>query len=85
MMEDKPHPSSPKLRLLPSYTDFIGVNQNDPIRFYYWPIIGPSYRRRVELCLDECTGGELILEVGFGTGITFLNLHATYQKIYGLD
>jgi ubiquinone/menaquinone biosynthesis C-methylase UbiE len=43
------------------------------------------YRRRVELCLDECKGGESILEVGFGSGLTFLNLNNLYQKIYGLD
>ncbi len=30
----------------------------DPIRFYHWPIFGPMYRRRVELCLGECRGGE---------------------------
>jgi ubiquinone/menaquinone biosynthesis C-methylase UbiE len=43
------------------------------------------YRRRVELCLAECKGGDSILEVGFGSGLTFLNLHNLYKKIYGLD
>jgi ubiquinone/menaquinone biosynthesis C-methylase UbiE len=26
-----------------------------------------------------------VLEVGFGSGVTFLNLHAIYAEIYGLD
>jgi ubiquinone/menaquinone biosynthesis C-methylase UbiE len=43
------------------------------------------YRRRVELCLAECSGGERILEVGFGSGVTFLCLHQSYREIHGLD
>jgi ubiquinone/menaquinone biosynthesis C-methylase UbiE len=43
------------------------------------------YRRRVEMCLAECTGGERVLEVGFGSGVTFLNLHERYREIHGLD
>jgi len=43
------------------------------------------YRRRVELCLAECGGGARVLEVGFGSGITFLNLNNLYSEIYGLD
>lgn len=76
--------SVPKLKLLPRGS-YRGVNQDDPIRYYYWPIFGPMYRRRVELCLAECRGGERILEIGFGTGLTFLNLSEMYSSIYGLD
>jgi ubiquinone/menaquinone biosynthesis C-methylase UbiE len=43
------------------------------------------YRRRVELCLAECKAGERILEVGFGAGVTFLNLSRQYKEIHGLD
>jgi 2-polyprenyl-3-methyl-5-hydroxy-6-metoxy-1,4-benzoquinol methylase len=74
----------PSLKLL-RREEYVGVNELDPIRFYHWPIIGPMYRRRVELCLGECRGGERILEVGFGTGLTFMNLHDTYREIHGLD
>jgi len=74
----------PRLKLLP-YRDYAGVDRNDPLRFYFWPVIGAMYRRRIELCLAECTGGERVLEVGFGAGVTFLNLHNNYREIYGLD
>ena len=74
----------PKLQMLPR-REYRGVNREDPIRFYHWPIIGGLYRRRIELCLAECRGGERVLEVGFGSGVTFLNLHAMYAEIYGLD
>lgn len=73
-----------RLKLL-SRHEYVGVNRKDPIRFYYWPVIGRMYRRRVELCLSECRGGQRVLEVGFGTGITFPNLHDKYDQIHGLD
>lgn len=74
----------PRLKLLP-YREYAGVDRNDPLRFYFCPILGRMFRRRIELCLAECKGGQRILEVGFGSGVTFLNLHENYKEIYGLD
>jgi ubiquinone/menaquinone biosynthesis C-methylase UbiE len=76
--------ATPMLKLLPR-GQYLGVNGADPIRFYYWPVLGRMYRRRVEMCLEQCTGGKRILEIGFGTGLTFLNLHEKYKEIHGLD
>ena len=73
-----------KLKLLAS-NQYKGVNQYDPIKYYYWPVFGKMYRRRVELALEECTGGNRVLEVGFGTGLAFPNLHDTYKEIHGID
>jgi ubiquinone/menaquinone biosynthesis C-methylase UbiE len=73
-----------KLKLLPYY-DYRGVNNDDPLRYYYWPIVGQMYRRRVELCLGECHAGQRVLEVGFGSGLSFLNLHDIFEEIHGLD
>ncbi|MBL8051612.1 MAG: class I SAM-dependent methyltransferase, partial [Anaerolineales bacterium] len=75
---------SVKLKLLP-INQYKGVNDRDPIRYYYWPIFGKMYRKRVELALGECSGGERVLEVGFGTGLAFPNLHDNYKEIHGLD
>jgi ubiquinone/menaquinone biosynthesis C-methylase UbiE len=74
----------PKLRILP-YREYAGVGRDDPLRFYFWPVIGKMYRRRVELCLAECTPGQRVLEVGFGSGVTFCNLSEVYEEIHGLD
>jgi len=74
----------PKLKLLP-IEQYRGVNDLDPIKYYYWPIFGRMYRQRVELALGECAGGERILEVGFGTGLAFPNLHDIYKEIHGID
>lgn len=72
------------LKLLP-YREYRGVRSEYSVIFYYLPVMGRMYRRRVELCLAECKGGDSILEVGFGSGLTFLNLNGMYNKIYGLD
>ena len=77
-------PVNVELKLLRK-EDYSGVNEHDPIRFYSVPVIGRMYRRRVEMCLAECTGGQRVLEVGFGSGVTFLNLHEHYREIHGLD
>lgn len=72
------------LKLLP-YKEYRGVPREYSVIFYFLPVFGRMYRRRVELCLAECKGGDSILEVGFGSGLTFLNLNGMYKKIYGLD
>jgi ubiquinone/menaquinone biosynthesis C-methylase UbiE len=72
------------LKLL-SYRQYRGVRREYSVIFYYLPVFGRMYRRRVELCLAECKGGDSVLEVGFGSGLTFLNLNDMYKKIYGLD
>ena len=73
-----------KLKLMP-LEKYTGVNKDDPLRLYFNPIFGPFYRRRVELCLGELSGGERILEVGFGSGLSFFNLHDIYREIWGID
>jgi ubiquinone/menaquinone biosynthesis C-methylase UbiE len=73
-----------KLKLLPT-KEYTGVNELDPIRYYRLPVFGKLYRSRVEHCLAELKGGDRILEIGFGTGLTFLNLKDMYNNIHGLD
>lgn len=77
-------PHKVSLQMLP-LAEYIGVNRADPIRLYGWPVVGPLYRARVELCLGELQGGDRVLEVGFGTGVTFSNLSRLYRGIFGLD
>jgi len=79
-------PKSPQteLKLLPR-EEYGFTKNHDPMRIYFWPLVGKLFRRRVEYCLDQCQGGEKILEVGFGSGATFLALNEKYKHIYGID
>jgi ubiquinone/menaquinone biosynthesis C-methylase UbiE len=72
------------LKLLPR-DRYPSLPERDPLHLYYWPVLGRLYRRRVEMCLAECRGGQRILEVGFGSGVTFFGLAQAYQEIHGID
>jgi SAM-dependent methyltransferase len=72
------------LKLLP-VSSYVGVSREDPIRFYGLPGLGWFYRRRVEMCLEELAGGQRVLEIGFGSGVSFFNLHELYTEIHGVD
>lgn len=72
------------LKMLP-LNRYVGIDKDDPIRFYRYPILGNAYRRRIELCLAELRPGDRVLEIGFGSGVTFLNLNDNYGEIHGLD
>ena len=71
--------------ILPKSHGWLSREISDPARFYYWPILGRLYRRRVALCLALLEGGEKILDVGFGSGITFRSLAPRYREIHGVD
>jgi len=77
-------PKKPKLVLYP-YREYISIDQNDPLKFYYFPIVKTLYRERLLRCLAQCRGGNSILEVGFGSGLTFPNLNPKYKKIVGIE
>jgi ubiquinone/menaquinone biosynthesis C-methylase UbiE len=72
------------LKLLPQ-GEYRSIRSRDPLHLYFWPVLGRLYRRRLEMCLEECVGGQRVLEVGFGCGISFLNLHELYDEIHGID
>ena len=74
-----------RLIMLPSSRHYAANSESDPLRFYYFPFFGALYRARVEKCLSLLPGGKRILEVGFGSGVTFLNLAQLYSEINGID
>jgi SAM-dependent methyltransferase len=61
------------------------IGDSDPIRLYRWPFLGGLYRQRVQLCLSELRGGKRVLEVGYGSGVSFLELARRYEQVCGLD
>lgn len=37
------------------------------------------------MCLNECKEGQRVLDVGYGSGVNFLNLNDKFEQIHGLD
>lgn len=55
---------------LPARENIRPIDADDPLRYYYVPLVGHLYRRRLELAaglLDGHTGR--VLEVGYGSGV----------------
>lgn len=68
-----------------SHSDYSPIDNHDPMRFHYVPGYKDLYRERLIRCLGECRGGQRILEVGFGSGLTFANLSELYKEIFGIE
>ncbi len=72
---------------LPDLKRFRGcpIPQDDPLRLYYYPVVGRFYRRRIDVSMALIGRGERILEVGYGSGTTFLELSSRFDEISGMD
>lgn len=61
------------------------TSKADPIRYYRLPLIGRLYCRRVARCVELLPPGRSLLEIGYGSGVSFLNAAQRFEEIYGLD
>lgn len=57
----------------------------DPIRLYQVPLLGPLYRARVTRTLGLLPAGKRVLEIGYGSGVSFLSLAEKFDEIHGVD
>jgi 2-polyprenyl-3-methyl-5-hydroxy-6-metoxy-1,4-benzoquinol methylase len=61
-------------------------NEHDPLPYYYRPLTGWLYRRRLQMGLDLLPAtGTRVLEVGVGSGILVSTLTARYPVYTGVD
>ena len=65
--------------------EYVYDKVTDPLPFYYFPLIGKLYRKRVELCLELLPCGGRVLEIGFGSGLCMPNLNVLYNDLHGID
>lgn len=61
------------------------IPEEDPLRLYYSPLVGRFYHRRVDVAMSLIGKGRRVLDVGFGSGTSFLELNARFDNIHGLD
>ena len=59
---------------------------DDPLRYYYKPLIGNLYRRRISdgLSLLE-PPYERVLDFGYGSGLLFPSLNKVADELHGID
>jgi 2-polyprenyl-3-methyl-5-hydroxy-6-metoxy-1,4-benzoquinol methylase len=61
-------------------------NEFDPLPYYYRPVTGWLYRRRLQMGLDLLPAkGSRALEVGVGSGILIPTLSASFPEYVGTD
>jgi len=61
------------------------TSDSDPIRFYTLPLLGRLYRKRIARCLAMLPPGRRVLEIGYGSGVSFLSLGQKFDEIHGVD
>jgi len=59
--------------------------EHDPTRYYHLPVLGRMYRRRMLRCIDKLPSGQTVLDIGYGSGVAFLNLATKFREIHGAD
>lgn len=82
------HPTAPAKVLfrLPPKHALQPNGPDDPLPYYYHPLVGPLYRRRVAQALALLKPPyESILELGYGSGILLPSLSAIGAAVHGID
>ncbi|MCY7392456.1 MAG: class I SAM-dependent methyltransferase, partial [Leptolyngbyaceae cyanobacterium CAN_BIN12] len=62
-------------------------NEEDPLDYYYQPIVGRLYVSRINMALGLLKRDEYssILEIGYGSGVLMPTLDKLSDEIYGVD
>lgn len=61
-------------------------NHEDPLPFYYFPFIGYVYKKRLVNTLRLLDSGyNNLVDVGFGSGLLFLELSKKAKNVFGVD
>jgi len=74
--------------ILPRKQDLTCIDPSEePTRYYYWPLVGWFYRKRLEMMLDIIGDGpyESILEVAYGSGVFMPTLARLCRSLHGID
>lgn len=74
---------------IPPRETMVVTHDDDPLEWYYKPVIKEFYLYRFKMVLDLIKKGlnqeKKALEIGFGSGILFPSLSCHFKKLYGAD
>src|SRR5439155_26285128 len=81
-----PHDGDGRL-LIPQREHIWQVDESDPLPWYYRPLTGRLYRRRLQMALDLLGPGpfERVLEAGYGSGILLPTLRTRAGALFAMD
>jgi SAM-dependent methyltransferase len=75
----------PTLQLPPAGT-LTPIDDVDPLRFYYKPLIGRIFRARIDVGLSLLEGRyRRVLEIGYGSGLLIPTLSSISAEVHGVD
>jgi ubiquinone/menaquinone biosynthesis C-methylase UbiE len=69
------------------HESFIRTSEEDPLKYYSWPVIGSFYRRRLTMVTEALGKRKFnrLLEIGYGSGIFMPELAQRARQLYGVD
>jgi SAM-dependent methyltransferase len=78
---------SVRLKLaLPPRGVLVPNNEVDPLKFYYWPIVGRIFRARIDAGLGLIDRRfHRLLEIGYGSGLLLPTLARVTDELHGAD
>jgi len=72
--------------ILPPYGILHSTNKEDPLAFYYKPILGHLYKKRIQNGLDLLSPPfDSVLDFGYGSGILLPTLNSISRELYAID
>jgi len=72
---------------LPNRRNVFSTTFEDPLKYYFLPLLGTIFRKRLEMGLQLLGKGPFshVLEIGYGSGILFPELKDRCRTIVGVD
>ncbi len=72
---------------LPDRKNVFATNMEDPLKYYFLPVLGAIFRKRLEFGLRLLGEGPFsrVIEIGYGSGILFPELSDRSDLVFGVD
>lgn len=71
---------------LPDRRNTVYTGPEDPLGWYYFPVMRRIYLKRLQMALDFCRpSGRRVLDIGYGSGVFFKALAPRFAELHGID
>lgn len=72
---------------IPRRSNISPIDENDPLKYYFWPLVRRLYRHRLRMALKLLGNKKYnrLLEIGYGSGVFLPALRGRCAELYGID